>query len=147
MQKDLTPSDTAQLDSSLVLGICITQGSATSHSAILARSLGIPAVVGAPKHVLQVTDKTTIALDGETGQIWIDPDQSVRTELQVKQQEWENTQNQALESVRELARTRDGQRIKVLANISGIKDARVALKMGAEGFGLLRTEFFIFGSS
>ncbi len=139
--KDLTPSDTAQLDSSLVLGICITQGSATSHSAILARSLGIPAVVGAPKQVLQVIDKTTIALDGETGQIWIDPDQSVRTELQVRQQEWEDTQNQALESVRELARTRDGQRIKVLANISGIKDARVALKMGAEGFGLLRTEF------
>ena len=139
--KDLTPSDTAQLDSSLVLGICITQGSATSHSAILARSLGIPAVVGAPKQVLQITDETTIAVDGETGQIWIDPDQSVRTELQVKQQEWENTQNQALESVRELAKTRDGQRIKVLANISGIKDARVALKMGAEGFGLLRTEF------
>lgn len=139
--KDLTPSDTAQLDSSLVLGICITQGSATSHSAILARSLGIPAVVGAPSQVLQLTDGTVVALDGETGQIWIDPEQSIQAQLQAKQQEWEAAREQELASIHQLGITRDGRQIKVLGNISGIKDAQVALKMGAEGFGLLRTEF------
>ena len=139
--QDLTPSDTAQLDSSLVLGICITQGSPTSHSAILARSLGIPAVVGAPGQVLQLTDGTMVALDGETGKIWIEPEKSIQIELQVKQQEWEAAQNQALASINQLGITRDGRQIKVLANISGIKDARAAIKIGAEGFGLLRTEF------
>ena len=139
--KDLTPSDTAQLDSSLVLGICITQGSATSHSAILARSLGIPAVVGAPAKILQLKDRTMVALDGETGKIWIEPKKSIQAELQAKQQEWEDAQNQALASIHQLALTRDGRQIKVLGNISGIKDAQTALKMGAEGFGLLRTEF------
>ena len=139
--KDLTPSDTAQLDSSLVLGICITQGSPTSHSAILARSLGIPAVVGASPKVLQIADGTMMALDGETGKIWIEPEQSIQVQLKVKQQEWEAAQNQALASLHQLAITHDGRQIKVLGNISGIKDAQTALKMGAEGFGLLRTEF------
>ncbi|BAZ90781.1 phosphoenolpyruvate-protein phosphotransferase [Raphidiopsis curvata NIES-932] len=138
---DLTPSDTAKLDPSKVLGICMTAGSATSHSAIIARTLGIPAVVGVDSQVLTVENGTVIALDGEGGKVWIEPEGSVLTALETKRQIWQTNQAEARNKAHQPATTRDGQRIHVFANIGSVADAKAAVGYGAEGVGLLRTEF------
>lgn len=137
---DLTPSDTAQLDPTKVLGICTTLGSATSHSAILARTLGIPAVVGVEPEVLNLTNNTLLALDGESGKVWV-PEPDTLAALQAKRDAKHAAQQQARATAQRPAVTRDGRRVSVLANIGGIADAQVALNLGAEGVGLLRTEF------
>lgn len=138
---DLTPSDTARLDRTKVVGICTTGGSATSHSAILARSLGIPAVVGVSSEILDLTNGTPSAFDGESGKVWIQPDANTLAVLHVKQDRAIATQHQAQAEAKDPAITRDGRRITILANISGVADAEIALEQGAEGVGLLRTEF------
>jgi multiphosphoryl transfer protein len=138
---DLTPSDTAQLDPTKVLGICITSGSATSHSAIIARTLGIPAVVGVPTEVLHLADGTLLALDGETGRVWVEPEADTLIAIEAKGDAWQIAQQQALMAANQVATTQDGRRVKVVANIGNINDAQVALELGAEGVGLLRTEF------
>lgn len=138
---DLTPSDTAQLDPTKVLGICITSGSPTSHSAIIARTLGIPAVVGVPTEVLHLADGTLLALDGETGKVWVEPEADTLIAIQAKGDAWQIAQQQALMAANQVAKTQDGRRVKVVANIGNIDDAQVALNLGAEGVGLLRTEF------
>jgi phosphocarrier protein FPr len=138
---DLTPSDTARLDPGKVLGICMTAGSATSHSAIIARTLGIPAVVGVDPQVLTVENGTVIALDGEGGKVWIEPQGSVLTALENKRQVWQTNQAEARKKAHQPATTRDGQRIHVFANIGSVSDAKAAVGYGAEGVGLLRTEF------
>ena len=138
---DLSPSHTAQLDPTKVLGICTTSGSATSHSAILARTLGIPAVVGVSEEVLHITDGTLLGLDGETGQLWIEPVTNTLALLEAKREAWQASQQQARAAANQLSMTGDGARVTVLANIAGINDAVAALELGAEGVGLLRTEF------
>ncbi|MFH7026925.1 MAG: phosphoenolpyruvate--protein phosphotransferase [Heteroscytonema crispum UTEX LB 1556] len=138
---DLTPSDTAQLDPTKILGICITSGSATSHSAIIARTLGIPAVVGVPTEVLHLADGTLLALDGETGKVWVEPEADTLKAIEAKRDAWQIAQQQALMAANQVASTRDGRRVKVVANIGSIDDAQIALNLGAEGVGLLRTEF------
>ncbi len=138
---DLTPSDTAQLDPSKVLGICTERGSATAHSAILARALGIPAVVGVGPDLLSLPDGTLLALNGQTGWIWISPDRAKLAELQTKRDDWLAVQKAARAAGQQPATTRDGQRVEVVANIGGIADVQGALDNGAEGVGLLRTEF------
>jgi multiphosphoryl transfer protein len=138
---DLTPSDTAQLDPTKVLGICITSGSPTSHSAIIARTLGIPAVVGVPTEVLHLADGTLLALDGETGRVWVEPEADTLIAIEAKGDAWQIAQQQALMAANQVAKTQDGRRVKVVANIGNINDAQVALNLGAEGVGLLRTEF------
>lgn len=144
---DLTPSDTAQLDRTNVLGFCLAIGSATAHSAILARSLGIPAVVGLGPEILQLAEGMLLALDGQTGEVWITPDPDRLTPLQVKQQTWQATQHQARSAAHQPAVTRDGRAIPVLANISSVAEAQQARSWGAEGIGLLRTEFLFLDRS
>jgi len=138
---DLTPSETAQLDPTKVLGICTSLGSATSHSAILARTLGIPSVVGVGLEVLNLPNDTLLALDGENGKVWVKPEPDTLAALQTKRDAWEATQQQARDIAHHPAVTRDGRRVTVLANIGGLADADVALNLGAEGVGLFRTEF------
>ncbi|AFY75926.1 phosphotransferase system HPr (HPr) family protein [Pleurocapsa sp. PCC 7327] len=138
---DLTPSEVTKLDPEQVLGICMTRGSATSHSAILARTLGIPVVVGLTPEVLKLRDETCLALDGESGKVWIDPDADTIATLQSKRDRVQAAKQKALATAQQPAITRDGKQIPVLANISGIADAKVALNMGAEGVGVMRTEF------
>jgi multiphosphoryl transfer protein len=138
---DLTPSDTAGFDPNKVLGICTTSGSSTSHSAIIARTLGIPAVVGLGAEMLNLADGVLLALDGETGKVWVEPEPAVLNALQAKRDAWQVTQQQALTTAHKPAVTSDGRRIIVVANIGGIADAQVAVDLGAEGVGLLRTEF------
>ena len=76
---DLTPSQTVQLDASVVRGIVTERGSATSHSAILARSLGIPAVVGIGKDIKQIVNDHALAIDGSGGKVWLEPDTNTRS--------------------------------------------------------------------
>lgn len=138
---DLTPSDTAGLDPTKVLGICTTSGSATSHSAIIARTLGIPAVLGVDAQVLHLADGTLMALDGESGRAWVEPESHILDLLAVKQSAWQTAQQEARATAHQPAITRDGRQVSVFANIGSINDVQVAVASGAEGVGLLRTEF------
>ncbi|MCC5653108.1 phosphoenolpyruvate--protein phosphotransferase [Nostoc sp. XA013] len=138
---DLTPSDTARLDPKKVLGICTTSGSATSHSAIIARTLGIPAVLGVDAQVLHLADGTLMALDGETGRAWVEPESHILELLAAKQLAWQAAQQEARSTAHQPAITRDGRQVSVFANIGSINDVQVAVASGAEGVGLLRTEF------
>jgi phosphocarrier protein FPr len=138
---DLTPSETAQLDASQVIGICTVAGGAMSHSGILARSLSIPAVVGIGAQLLQLENGTHIALDGERGQVWVQPDEAQLQELQAKRERHLAAQQNQRTAAQQPAVTRDGRQIQVVANIGGIADAQVALENGAEGVGLFRSEF------
>ncbi len=138
---DLTPSDTARLDPTKVLGICTTSGSATSHSAIIARTLGIPAVLGVDAQVLHLADGTLMALDGESGRAWVEPESDILHLLAAKQEAWQTAQQEARATAHQPAITRDGRQISVFANIGSISDVQIAVANGAEGVGLLRTEF------
>ncbi|MEH2277297.1 MAG: phosphoenolpyruvate--protein phosphotransferase [Nostoc sp.] len=138
---DLTPSDTAGLDPTKVLGICTTSGSATSHSAIIARTLGIPAVLGVDAQVLHLADGTVMALDGESGRAWVEPESHILNLLAAKQSAWQTAQHQALATAHQPAITRDRRQVSVFANIGSISDVQVAVASGAQGVGLLRTEF------
>ncbi len=139
--EELTPSDTAQLTPENVLGILTARGGATAHSAILARALGIPAVVGATHIVPQLTDGQEIALDGETGQVWLALSAETKEELVEKRASWLAERQAAQKKAQAEAVTADGVRIEVAANIGTSRDAELALNFGAEGVGLYRTEF------
>ncbi|MEA5503039.1 phosphoenolpyruvate--protein phosphotransferase [Halotia wernerae UHCC 0503] len=142
---DLSPSDTAGLDPTKVLGICTTAGSATSHSAIIARTLGIPAVLGVGEEVLHLEDGTLMALDGEIGKAWVEPEPDILDILATKRLAWQTAQQEAKAKAHQPAITRDGKQINVFANIGSINDVQVAVASGAEGVGLLRTEFLYLG--
>lgn len=141
---DLTPSETAQLDKTKVLGICTVQGGATSHTGILARSLGIPAVVGVGTQLLLLEKGTFIALDGETGQVWVQPSDTQLRELQAGRERQQQQQQVLRTTTQQPTLTLDGHRVKVMANICGIADAQIAVEAGIDGVGLLRTEFLYF---
>ena len=139
--EDLTPSDTANLDPGKILGFCTAAGGPTSHTSIIARSLGIPAMVGAGPALLKLDDGIQAILDGGSGNLYIQPDeadiQAART-LQVRLSDQRESEHQ---SRFEPAYTTDGHRIEVVANIAGAAEAEQAVNGGAEGVGLLRTEF------
>jgi phosphotransferase system enzyme I (PtsI) len=140
--EDLTPSDTASLNPALTLGFITAQGGLTSHSAILARTLGLPAIVGMGNGLLEkVSSSTIIAMDGRTGEMLVEPDQeTVRRYEQVKAQR--ESHLEILKAAAEKdAFTANGRRVEVAANIGELTSAREAMEHGAEGIGLLRTEF------
>jgi phosphocarrier protein FPr len=139
--RDLAPADTAGLDPQRVQGIATAFGGPTSHSAILARSLGLPAVVGLGERVLEIAEGTPLILDGEAGRVIAEPDPALEAEYVRKRDAAREAAAQALRLSAAVAVTRDGRRIEVVANIGGVKDARAAVEAGAEGVGLFRTEF------
>lgn len=138
---DLAPSDTARLDRSLVLGIATERGGPTSHSAILARTLGIPAVVGLGPSIMQVASGTPLVIDGQAGLCWIEPADNVVADYATRAAQWREGLEQARAASAAPAVTKDGAVVEVVANIGSPDDARAALENGAEGVGLLRTEF------
>lgn len=138
---DLTPSDTIALDPERILGICTELGGATSHSAILARAYGIPAIVGMGPALQTLEQGQMVAMDGETGRLWAQPGEELLASLREEREAWLAKQAQAKERGRKPAVTRDGFHIEVAANIGAPNDAAVALDYGAEGVGLFRTEF------
>jgi phosphocarrier protein FPr len=145
--RDLAPADTVGLDPSMALGIVTAAGGPTSHAAVLARSLGIPAVVGAGDSVLTVPDETSVALDGSTGVVYVDPEASVVSELTAAREARDAVVREAQASALEPARTIDGVTIEVAANIGSPADAVRAVAAGADGVGLFRTEFLFMGRS
>jgi multiphosphoryl transfer protein len=138
---DLTPADTAALDRDLVRGIATAYGGPTSHSAILARSLGIPAAVGLGERLLDVPEGAPLVLDGDAGAVYVDPAPELVHDYERRGAKREEDARRALASAREPAQTQDGQRIEVVANVGSPEDVDAAVANGAEGVGLLRTEF------
>ena len=141
--RDLTPSDTAQLKREMVLGICTTQGGPTAHTAILARALGIPAIAGLDETLLQqVRDGDEIGMDAEQGIVYLAPTPDERTFLteRIAEQRQRSNALKAAQQNQEPLKL-DGQQIALLANIGSATEAEIARQWGAEGVGLLRTEF------
>ncbi len=136
---ELLPSEAMACDPKYVLGVLATAGSATAHAAILMRTLGIPMVVGAES--VKVGQDTVIAIDGTTGEVWVDPSADEVKMIEARRQALLE-ERAALEGAkRDPAFTRDQVRIEVLANVGNAADAVQARENGAEGVGLLRTEF------
>jgi phosphocarrier protein FPr len=138
---EIFPSEVAQLDPNQVLGLVTAVGGSNSHAAILARSMGIPAVVGVGAAVADVTPGAVIALDGDNGKIWLSPNPTVREELKIRRTQWLRKKQRLREEGRKPAVTTDGVTIRITANISAVHEATPAFEHGAEGVGLLRTEF------
>jgi phosphocarrier protein FPr len=138
---DLTPADTARLDPTSVLGVCTAFGGPTSHSAILARSFGIPAVVGLGEAILDLHEDTQLIVDGAGGQVWIEPDADRLADYTQRIEGERMAREAARVAAAAPAVTRDGRRIEVAANIGSPRDASVAAREGAESVGLFRTEF------
>jgi phosphoenolpyruvate-protein phosphotransferase (PTS system enzyme I) len=138
---NLAPSDTARIPKGMGLGFLISEGSKTSHVSIMARSMGIPAVVGVGSELDKALNAEVVALDGGEGYAIADPDPQTLSAFEDKQKQMA-AEAALLEEYKHLeARTSDGRRIEVSANIGSAKDAEEALSWGAEGVGLFRTEF------
>ena len=138
---ELTPRDTAALDPELVQAVATARGTATAHAAILARALGIPAVVGLGGAVLAIADGTPLLLDGEAGTVLVSPDDAQAVAARSRAAAADERRGAAREHAREPAVMRDGTVIEVFANLGGAGQASAAVEMGADGVGLLRTEF------
>lgn len=147
LARDLAPSQTAALDTSKVLAFCTVEGGPTSHTAILAKALGIPAVVGVGDALLEVADGTMLLVDGTTGLVASNPTPDLLSEFDRRIQDEREKQEKDAELASQPAVTTDGHRIEVVANVGGVEDARKALEYGAEGIGLLRTEFLFLNRS
>lgn len=138
---DLTPGQAAGLRDSAVLGVVCLDGGKTSHGAILLRALGIPSVIQARAFAGGVRDGAPVALDGMTGDFWIAPDAKLRSALEARRKAWSEARARELAEASAPATTSDGHRIAVEANVGNIDDVVAARRSGAEGIGLLRTEF------
>lgn len=139
--RDLMPSDVASLDKSKVVAICLSEGGKTSHSAILARAMGIPALVKTKGCLEQVHARDTVILDGFAGHLWFAPPTDIEQALELKRQQWRDDIENSAANAQAPAITKAGSAISVLANIGGPNDVEQALACGAEGVGLFRTEF------
>jgi phosphocarrier protein FPr len=138
---DLRPSDTAALNTDVILGFCTAGGGPTSHTAIIAKSLGIPAVVAAGEMVLGIANGTPGILDGYNGKLYLEPSQADVLAAREVQRGLRNMQEAANATRHAPAVTKDGRRVEVAANINRAAEARRAIDAGAEGVGLMRTEF------
>jgi multiphosphoryl transfer protein len=141
LAEDLTPSDTAGLNPAFVLGFCTAGGGPTSHSAIIARALGIPAVVGAGPALLNQVEGGEAILDGNRGTLYITPSPITLAAAREAQQVMEGQREAEKLRCYEPALMTDGHRIEVVANIGRAEEAEQAVNAGGEGVGLLRTEF------
>lgn len=139
--RELVPSQAAQLDSTRVAGFCTVEGGATSHVAVLARSLGIPAVTGLPEAVLSLRPGAQAVLDADAGMLLVDPDGRDLETARMAVGNLHDDRRRSWESRFEPALTRDGRRIEVGANIGRVEEAAQAVEAGAEGVGLVRSEF------
>ena len=138
---DLTPSDTISLDTNRVLGFCTAKGGPNAHAAILARALGLPAIVGMGERLMQLQVGEKAVLDGEAGTLSLRVSAEQIAAAEKRQQALADQRSADRAAAMELAITRDGRRIEVAANVGSLADAELAMQSGAEGVGLLRTEF------
>jgi phosphocarrier protein FPr/phosphocarrier protein len=138
---DILPSQLLELDPARVAGLAIARGGPTSHVAILAASMNIPAVVALGASVLRIEDGALVILDGDAGRLLVAPNPAEIAAAQTRLAERRSRRAQALAVAAEPCRTVDGARIEVFANLAAVDEAAEAVANGAEGCGLLRTEF------
>lgn len=143
--EDLTPSDTAQLNRDYVKGFTTDIGGRTSHSAIMARSLEIPAVVGTKVATTEISNGDLLILDGLSGEVHINPTKELLEEYRKKQADYAKQLEEWAKLVNEPSITKDGVQVELVANIGTPADVEGALQNGAEGVGLFRTEFLYMG--
>jgi len=139
--KDLTPSDTAGMDVTKVLGFATELGGPTSHSAIMARAAGLPAIVGVSGLTEAVNDGDIVVLNAETGEVIVNPSAAERAAYEAKAEQNRIWFGKRQQDARLPAESVDGRRVELAANIGGPHDVSAALQWGAEGVGLFRTEF------
>lgn len=139
--EDLTPSDTAQLNPAFIKGFATNIGGRTSHSAIMSRSLEIPAVVGAKTVTEEIKTGMTVIIDGAEGTVIIEPTEEEKAHYEQKRQAFLKQKQEWGKLAGEKTRTKDGKHIELAANIGTPKDLDGVLKNGAEAIGLYRTEF------
>ena len=138
---DLTPADTARLDTTLVRAICTAFGGPTSHSAILARTYGIPAIVGMGEGILELPEGCPLVVDAVRGWVIPEPSADVLARYAREAETLKAAADEAMAESAGPAVSVDGRRIEIGANIGSAAEARAAVAAGAEGVGLLRTEF------
>lgn len=141
ISNDLTPSETSQLNKKFVKGFVIAIGGRTSHSAIMARSLEIPAIVGAGNEIFKIKSRDEVLIDGSTGEIYVSPTQGVKKEFQLKKENYKHIFESEKKFIDKETITKDGWKSVVAANIGLIDDIYSIKKFGAQGVGLFRTEF------
>ena len=139
--EDLTPTETAALAGSNVAGLVLEHGGSTSHTAIIAKALGFPCVVGVPGVVAAIAPGALVWVDGETGTVVVEPDAAARAEAEARATTFEDLERSLLKETRLPAETRDGHAVTLLANIEFPLEVRAAVERGASGIGLYRTEF------
>ena len=138
---DIAPSEAVQFDRDMILGFVTAEGSALTHTAILARSMLLPAVVGTDTDITAVFDEKPAILDGFTGTLYIEPDDATNAEMAAKLRETRKRQ-EALDYLKDRpSLTLDGTRVSLFANLSNVSDLDRVLDSGAEGIGLFRSEF------
>ena len=142
---DLAPSETVQLDKDKVLSFVTAHGSENSHTAILARTMGIPALIGTGIDLNETVDGKLGIVDGTNGVVYVDPDAELLEEMKKKQQE-EQEKKRLLQTLKGKENiTLDGQKVMLYANVGNIKDLGIALQNDAGGIGLFRSEFIYLG--
>ena len=145
--EELHPSDTAKMDFRYIRGMVTEKGGTTSHVAILARSLEIPALLGMEGILTKAQEGETVILDGKEGRLILSPDAKTQAEYQEKQQVEKEMKQKLKELNRLPAVTTDGRQVALFANAGSLKDIEMAKKHGAEGIGLFRSEFLYMESS
>lgn len=143
--EDLTPSDTAQLNRQFVKGFTTNIGGRTSHSAIMARSMEIPAVVGTKNITSQISEGTLLIVDGIDGHVVVNPSQDEIKQYEQKKQSFEAQKAEWAKLKNEKTATSDGKHVELAANIGTPNDVEGVLNNGAEAIGLYRTEFLFMG--
>lgn len=144
---DLSPGETVQLDRREVLAFVTAKGSANSHTAILSRTMNIPAVVALGDDISHIREGALVALDAERGCVYVDPDADVLRRLRLREQQQAHAR-ELLGKYREReSRTLDGHRVEICANIGGMEDLEEVTANGADGIGLFRSEFLYLGRS
>ncbi|MDO5564358.1 MAG: phosphoenolpyruvate--protein phosphotransferase [Eubacteriales bacterium] len=141
VSKDLTPSETMSMDLENVNAFLLEAGGRTSHTAILARSLEIPAIVGIDNILSKLKDDEEIIIDAKKGEVILDIDDNIKKEYEEKIEEEKREKKRLLSLKNEKAITKDGRTFRMLANIGNVSDVKDIEKYGAEGIGLFRTEF------
>lgn len=139
--KDLTPSMTAGINPANVTGIVTELGGRTSHSAILARALEIPAVVAVNGLMNEVKDGDTVVLDGSTGEVYVNPEAEVKASYEAKREQFLKDKKELEKYIGQPSVTKDGVQVEIVANIGKPEDIDKVLQYDAEGIGLFRTEF------
>lgn len=138
---DLAPSETVQMDKDKVLAFVTVHGSVNSHTAILARTMGIPALIGTDIALTPELNGRPAVVDGNNGILYVDPDEETLKRLEERRREEEEQKKLLMELKNEDSVTLDGRKVLTYANIGNIKDLALVLKNGAEGIGLFRSEF------